>query len=120
MPGGLHSIIPLSCFRSCKRSLLVLFLTSYSVGKRMYCKTFSLVEILGFAYTYDVNREKVMLVLVKAMKNPRSALCKTSIMASSDIVKAFGDNLLDSFPSDAFEPLVRTHFFIFYLFYMYL
>lgn len=50
--------------------------------------------------------EKVMLVLVKAMKNPRSALCKTSIMASSDIVKAFGDNLLDSFPSDAFEPLL--------------
>ena len=64
---------------------------------------------------YDGNREKVMLVLVKAMKNPRSALCKTSIMASSDIFKAFGDKLLDSFPSDAFDPLVRTHFFFFYL-----
>lgn len=38
--------------------------------------------------------EKVMLVLVKAMKNPRSALCKTSIMASSDIFSAFGDQLL--------------------------
>lgn len=63
---------------------------------------------------YDVNREKVMLVLVKAMKNPRSALCKTSIMASSDIFKAFGDKLLDSFPSDAFDPLVRTHFFSFF------
>ncbi|KAE8076763.1 hypothetical protein FH972_015390 [Carpinus fangiana] len=50
--------------------------------------------------------EKVMLVLVKAMKNPRSALCKTSIMASSDIFKAFGDKLLDSFPSDAFDPLL--------------
>ncbi|KAG5240894.1 TOG array regulator of axonemal microtubules protein [Salix suchowensis] len=31
--------------------------------------------------------EKVVLVVVKAMKNPRSALCKTSIMASSDIFK---------------------------------
>ncbi|KAL2530590.1 ARM repeat superfamily protein [Forsythia ovata] len=40
--------------------------------------------------------EKVMLVIVKAIKNPRSALCKTSIMASSDIFQAFGEKLLDS------------------------
>jgi hypothetical protein len=79
----------------------------------MYCNTFSLVGVLRSAYMYDVNREKVMLVLVKAMKNPRSALCKTSIMASSDIFKAFGDKLLDSFPSDAFDPLVRTFSFFF-------
>lgn len=52
-------------------------------------------------------REKVMSVVVKAMKNPRSALIKTSIMASSDIVYAFGDQLLDS-TSDAFDSLVRT------------
>ena len=50
-----------------------------------------------------------MLVVVKAMKNPRSALCKTSIMASSDIFNAFGDQLLDS--TDAFDNLVRTRFF---------
>ncbi|KAJ0251184.1 ARM repeat superfamily protein [Hirschfeldia incana] len=37
--------------------------------------------------------EKLMVVMVKAMKNPRSALCKTSIMASSDIFKAFGEKL---------------------------
>ncbi|CAH8388043.1 unnamed protein product [Eruca vesicaria subsp. sativa] len=37
--------------------------------------------------------EKLMVVLVKAMKNPRSALCKTSIMACSDIFKAFGEKL---------------------------
>ena len=47
-----------------------------------------------------------MLVLVKAMKNPRSALCKTSIMASSDIFSAFGDKLLESPVSEAFDPLV--------------
>ncbi|CAN0900553.1 TOG array regulator of axonemal microtubules protein 1 [Linum grandiflorum] len=40
------------------------------------------------------NLEHAMMVLVKAMKNPRSALCKTSIMASSDIVSAYGDKLL--------------------------
>ncbi|KAA8548939.1 hypothetical protein F0562_000623 [Nyssa sinensis] len=50
--------------------------------------------------------EKVLLVLVKATKNPRSALCKTSIMASSDIFKAFGDELLESTTSDAFDHLL--------------
>ncbi|TXG71732.1 hypothetical protein EZV62_000311 [Acer yangbiense] len=49
--------------------------------------------------------EKVMVVVVKSMKNPRSALCKTSIMASSDIFKAFGDQLLDS-NSDALDSLL--------------
>ncbi|XP_013710007.2 TOG array regulator of axonemal microtubules protein 1-like isoform X2 [Brassica napus] len=37
--------------------------------------------------------EKLMVVMVKAMKNPRSALCKTSIMACSDIFKAFAEKL---------------------------
>uniref|UniRef100_A0A5B7AZ75 TOG domain-containing protein n=1 Tax=Davidia involucrata TaxID=16924 RepID=A0A5B7AZ75_DAVIN len=50
--------------------------------------------------------DKVMSVLVKAMKNPRSALCKTSIMASSDIFNAFGDKLLESTTSDAFDQLL--------------
>ncbi|KAL1543073.1 TOG array regulator of axonemal microtubules protein 1 [Salvia divinorum] len=44
--------------------------------------------------------EKVVLVMVKAIKNPRSALCKTSIMAASDIFNAFGETLLES-ASDA-------------------
>ena len=58
-----------------------------------------------------------MLVVVKAMKNPRSALCKTSIMASSDIFKVFGDQSLDS-TNNAFDSLVRTedYFFNFLLF----
>ncbi|OMO53668.1 Armadillo-like helical [Corchorus capsularis] len=50
--------------------------------------------------------EKVMLVLVKAMKNPRSALCKTSIMAASDIFNAFGEKLLNSTDSGAFDQLL--------------
>ncbi|KAL4272038.1 hypothetical protein GQ457_13G026780 [Hibiscus cannabinus] len=50
--------------------------------------------------------EKVMLVVVKAMKNPRSALCKTSIMAASDIFGAFGEKLLDSADSSAFDQLL--------------
>lgn len=51
-------------------------------------------------------REKVLLVMVKAIKNPRSALCKTSIMAASDIFNAFAENLLESAP-DAFSQLVH-------------
>ncbi|XP_065859473.1 uncharacterized protein [Euphorbia lathyris] len=49
--------------------------------------------------------EKVVVVVVKAMKNPRSALCKTSIMASTDIFKVFGDKLLD-FTTDVFDSML--------------
>nr|CAD1828467.1 unnamed protein product [Ananas comosus var. bracteatus] len=42
------------------------------------------------------SRECVMVVIVKAMKNPRSALCKTSIMACADIFRSFGRLLLSS------------------------
>lgn len=48
-----------------------------------------------------------MFVMVKAMKNPRSALCKTSIMASADIFCAFGHLLLSSFSPEAFDLLVH-------------
>ncbi|GAB4843604.1 hypothetical protein Ancab_013568 [Ancistrocladus abbreviatus] len=47
----------------------------------------------------------VIFVLVKAIKNPRSALCKTSIMASSDLFNAYGDQLLEPTASDAFDQL---------------
>ncbi|CAH2078961.1 unnamed protein product [Thlaspi arvense] len=39
--------------------------------------------------------EKLIVVMVKAMKNPRSALCKTSIMTCSDIFKSYGEKLLE-------------------------
>lgn len=50
--------------------------------------------------------ENVVLVMVKAIKNPRSALCKTSIMASSDMFKAFGEKLLESTTPDSFNNLL--------------
>lgn len=50
-----------------------------------------------------------MVVMVKAMKNPRSALCKTSIMACSDIFKAFGEKLT---LFKTFDDLVGNLFFI--------
>ncbi|KAL6532473.1 hypothetical protein OROGR_014443 [Orobanche gracilis] len=61
--------------------------------------------LVGGLESKDWLKEKVVLVMVKAMKNPRSALCKTSIMASSDIFKAFALDLLDS-TADAFNQLL--------------
>nr|XP_043634413.1 uncharacterized protein LOC122605522 [Erigeron canadensis]XP_043634415.1 uncharacterized protein LOC122605522 [Erigeron canadensis] len=39
--------------------------------------------------------DKVIPLIVKSLKNPRSAVCKTSIMTSADIFKAFGDQVID-------------------------
>ncbi|KAJ6746255.1 CLASP [Salix koriyanagi] len=68
-----------------------------------------IISLLGILNPFQIlnprSMEKVVLVVVKAMKNPRSALCKTSIMASSDIFKVFGDQLLDS-TNNAFDNLL--------------
>nr|XP_043629696.1 TOG array regulator of axonemal microtubules protein 1 [Erigeron canadensis] len=50
--------------------------------------------------------EKVVMVLVKSMKNPRSALCKTAIMAASDLFKSYGDKLLEFTASDAVDQMM--------------
>ncbi|XP_042422339.1 uncharacterized protein LOC122010038 [Zingiber officinale] len=55
-----------------------------------------LLPILGNATT----------IIVKAMKSPRSALCKTSIMASADIFQSFGALLLSSTEDNAFDQLL--------------
>ncbi|XP_072976089.1 uncharacterized protein [Typha angustifolia] len=50
--------------------------------------------------------EKVMLVTVKAMKNPRSALCKTAIMACADIFRSCGHHLLLTPEKDSLDNLL--------------
>ncbi|WOK96634.1 hypothetical protein Cni_G05341 [Canna indica] len=45
-----------------------------------------LLEILG----------SVIPLIVKSLKSPRSAVCKTAIMASADIFKAYNDKVVDS------------------------
>ncbi|XP_068660996.1 uncharacterized protein [Aristolochia californica] len=50
--------------------------------------------------------DKVVLVLVKCMKSPRSALCKTSLLASADIFQCFGHLLLSPPTSEAFDQLL--------------
>ncbi|KAK9671794.1 hypothetical protein RND81_12G055300 [Saponaria officinalis] len=50
--------------------------------------------------------EPVMVVMVKAIKNPRSALCKTSIMTAADIFTVYRDKLLEPTISAAFDNLL--------------
>ncbi|ONK68257.1 uncharacterized protein A4U43_C05F9360 [Asparagus officinalis] len=51
--------------------------------------------------------ENVMLIMVKSLKNPRSALCKTAIMTSTDIFHSFGHILLSaSDETKAFDNLL--------------
>ncbi|KAM3361430.1 hypothetical protein P3S68_016284 [Capsicum galapagoense] len=38
----------------------------------------------------------VISLIVKSLKNPRSAVCKTAIMTSADIFKAYRDSIVDS------------------------
>jgi heparan-alpha-glucosaminide N-acetyltransferase len=53
----------------------------------------------------DGGREKVVLAIVKTMKNPRSAVLKTSVMACTDVFNAFG-NLISSASAEAFDKLL--------------
>lgn len=46
-------------------------------------------------------RDEILKLIVKCLKNPRSAVCKTAIMTSSDIFKAYNDSIIESF-----DPLV--------------
>lgn len=104
MQGGLLCITHLSWSLSCKEL--------FCFGRTL-CSCFSFDgegSWLIYAFDADFYREKVMEVVEKAMKNPRSALCKTSIMAASDIFKAFGDKLLDSTNSAAFDNMVNFPF----------
>jgi hypothetical protein len=41
------------------------------------------------------NRDTVVALVIKSVKNPRSALCKTALMTSTDMFMAYQDQLLD-------------------------
>ncbi|KAJ0052038.1 hypothetical protein Pint_02692 [Pistacia integerrima] len=43
-----------------------------------------------------VNREDVIPLVVKSLKNPRSAVCKTALMTAADIFSAYNDHMIDS------------------------
>lgn len=51
---------------------------------------------------------KVIALIVKSLKNPRSAVCKTAIMTSSDIFKAYGDDIIDSLDPMLIQLLLKA------------
>lgn len=58
---------------------------------------------LLYCSSFFMNRENVIPLIVKSLKNPRSALCKTAIMTSADIFSAYSDHIIDSL-----DPLVTN------------
>ncbi|MFS7956188.1 putative armadillo-like helical protein [Helianthus anomalus] len=42
-----------------------------------------------------MNKDTIISLLVKSLKNPRSAVCKTGIMTCADMFKAFGDKIIE-------------------------
>ncbi|KAL7603200.1 hypothetical protein Lser_V15G20641 [Lactuca serriola] len=52
--------------------------------------------------------DDVITLVVKALKNPRSAVCKTAIMTSADIFKAFGDLVVDSLDPMLVQLLLKS------------
>lgn len=50
------------------------------------------------------NRGDVISLVVRSLKNPRSAVCKTAIMTSADIFNAYNDLVVDSL-----DPLVNLN-----------
>lgn len=69
---------------------------------------FTLTSFNTVLLLYSCNRGVVIPLIVKSLKNPRSAVCKTAIMTSADIFKVYSDSVIDSF-----DPLVCFHFVIF-------
>ena len=49
-------------------------------------------------------RVDLIPLVVKSLKNPRSAVCKTAIMTCANIFSAYNDDLVDSL-----DPLVLSH-----------
>ncbi|KAE8695630.1 UDP-glycosyltransferase 90A1-like isoform X1 [Hibiscus syriacus] len=47
-------------------------------------------------------------LVVKSMKNPRSAVCKTAIMTSTDIFNAYNDDLIDSLDALLVQLLLKS------------
>ena len=53
------------------------------------------------------NRGDVIPLIVKSLKSPRSAVCKTAIMTSADVYKVYRDLVID-----ALDPMVLTNFIL--------
>nr|XP_043616807.1 uncharacterized protein LOC122588702 [Erigeron canadensis] len=79
------------------KSLKVLIVGLESKDWVLLCETLNNVRRLSIYHKEALQDilDNVITLVVKALKNPRSAVCKTAIMTSADIFKAFGDSIVD-------------------------
>ncbi|CAA3020392.1 TOG array regulator of axonemal microtubules 1-like [Olea europaea subsp. europaea] len=54
------------------------------------------------------NMGDVISLIVKSLKNPRSAVCKTAIMTCADIFKAYTDDIIDSLDPLLLQLLLKS------------
>lgn len=86
----------------------------FGINKRLIIAQLTFIIFLPIAFSkIFYYRRAVIPLIVKSLRSPRSAVCKTAIMASADIFKAYNDMIIDSF-----DPLVCSissllHYFIF-------
>ncbi|KAL5700372.1 hypothetical protein ACHQM5_025823 [Ranunculus cassubicifolius] len=52
--------------------------------------------------------ENVISLVVKCLKNPRSAVCKTALMTAEDIFTAYGDHTIDSLDALLLQLLLKS------------
>lgn len=52
--------------------------------------------------------EKIISLVVKSLKNPRSAVCKTAIMTAADIFKAYGESIVDTMDAMLLQLLLKS------------
>ncbi|KAI3704781.1 hypothetical protein L1987_75010 [Smallanthus sonchifolius] len=76
----------------------------------LLCETLNNVRRLSIYHKEALEDilETVISLLVKSLKNPRSAVCKTGIMTSADIFKAFGDRIIDFFDPLFLQLLLKS------------
>eukprot|EP00249_Psilotum_nudum_P020044 c27535_g1_i2 orf=594-1439(+) len=61
------------------------------------CQAFNRARQIAVFHTSSMDNilESVVILTIKALKSPRSTLCKTAIMATADFFKAYQDRMLD-------------------------
>lgn len=52
--------------------------------------------------------ETIISLVVKSLKNPRSAVCKTAIMTAADIFKAYGERIVDTMDPMLLQLLLKS------------
>ncbi|CAH1437696.1 unnamed protein product [Lactuca virosa] len=84
-------------FEDVDKSLKMLLTGLDSKDWVLLCETLNNVRRFSIYHKEAIKDilERVITLIVKSLKNPRSAVCKTGIMTSADIFKAFGNHIIE-------------------------